>query len=136
MERHSAKTRLVGLLAVITLGLVLLWAVTLVWGAVRGDQVETLDQALKYVYNRDGLYLLTYGNAVLFTLAATMLFGALYAHYQPVAPAWAAVGVLLVPAYSVMNLFVYASQITIVPQLWASRRRREPMRQPPSYWDR
>ena len=70
---------------------------TIIWGAVRGDLVETLDQALDYVHNRDGLYLLTYANAVLFTLAVTMLFGALYAYFQPVAPGWTAVGIVLVP---------------------------------------
>ncbi|MFC2038018.1 hypothetical protein ACFLYD_08715 [Chloroflexota bacterium] len=111
------KAKAVGLLSLVSLILVLLWAVTLIWGVARGDVVETFDQALDYVHNRDGLYLVNYANAVLFTLTVTLLFGALYAYYQPVAPSWSAAGIVLVPVYSALNLLVYASQITIVPQL-------------------
>jgi hypothetical protein len=111
------KARAVGILSLVSLILLLLWAVTLIWDVARGDVVEDFYQALDYVHNRDGLYLVNYANAMLFTLTVTMLFGALYAYYQPVAPSWSAAGIVLVPVYSAFNLFVYASQITIVPQL-------------------
>ena len=116
-----ATSRLVGLLSLITLCLTVLWAGLLAWGAVAGEAVETLDQALRYASARDWRYTLTYANAVLITLAATALFAALYAHYRRSAPAWCAVGVAFVPVYCGLNLLVYASQITIVPQLVASQ---------------
>jgi hypothetical protein len=113
----SKAHRLAGILSLVSLVLVSLWAVTLIWGMARGGVVETFDQALAYVENRDWLYTLTYVNAVLLTVAVSLLFGALYACYQPQAPVWAAAGLVLVPVYSALNLVVYASQVTIVPQL-------------------
>lgn len=47
----------------------------------------------------------------------TALFAALYAYFRPAAPARSAVGIVFVPVYCAFNLFVYASQITVVPQV-------------------
>jgi hypothetical protein len=111
------RIKLVGILALIAMVFSFLWVVMMIWGTVRGGMVETFDQALEHVRNRDWLYVLTYANAVLITVSVTALFGALYAYLRPAAPAWSAVGIVFVPVYSAFNLFVYASQITIVPQL-------------------
>jgi hypothetical protein len=116
-NQQIMKSKPVGILALVNLVLVTLWVVTLIWGMARSGAVETFDEALDQVHDHDGLYLVTYANAVFFTLSTTMLFGALYAYFRPVAPSWSAVGIVLVPVYSAFNLFVYASQITIVPQL-------------------
>ncbi len=110
-------SKLVGVLSLIALVLTLFWAVMIIWGLARGDVVETFDQALEYAQDRGALYQLTYVDAVLITVAVTMLFGALYATFRPVAPAWSAIGIVFIPVYSAFNLFVYASQITVVPQL-------------------
>lgn len=109
--------RAVGILSLITLLLVALWAALLLWTIARGDAVASFQQALDYARNRDWVYGLVYWNATLFTLTATMLFGALYAHYRASAPGWAAAGVILVPVYGALNLFAYFSQISIVPAL-------------------
>lgn len=111
------RTKLVGAMALIATFFTILWVVVMVWGALRGGAVETLDEAVEHARNRDWLYVLTYADAVLTTVSVTMLFGALYAHFEPTAPAWSAVGLVLVPVYCAFNLLVYASQITIVPQL-------------------
>jgi hypothetical protein len=111
------STRVVGILSLITLLLVALWAALLLWSIARGDAVASFEQALAYARNCDWVYTLVYLNATLFTLAATMLFGALYAHYRAAGPGWAAAGVILVPVYGGLNLFAYFSQISLVPAL-------------------
>jgi hypothetical protein len=111
------KSRLIGILGLCALLFTLLWAVLMLWGMARGGEVQTFEGALDYVRQRDWLYVATYLNAVLVTIAVTMLFGALYAFYQPVTPSWAAVGIVFVLIYGALNLLVYASQITVVPQL-------------------
>jgi hypothetical protein len=111
------NSRSIGILSLVTLVLVALWAGLLIWSMARGDAAGDLEQALAYVRGRDWLYSLVYLNATLFTLTATMLFGALYAHYRAAAPGWAAAGAILVPVYGAFNLFAYFSQISIVPAL-------------------
>lgn len=111
------NARLVGMLALIALVFTLLWVLFMVLGMGSGATDDRLVEHLDQVQERDVLYTATYANALLVTVSVTMLFGALYAHYAPTAPAWAAVGIVFVPVYSALNLLVYASQITIVPQL-------------------
>lgn len=111
------NTRLIGVISLITLILVSLWAALLILSIARGDVVETLDQALAYVEGRGAVYALIYVNAVLFTIAASAFFAALYVHFRAKAPTGSAVGILFVPVYCALNVLVYASQITIVPQL-------------------
>lgn len=62
------RTKLAGALAHIAMVFTLLW-VDLIRGMVRGDVVETFDQALQCVRNRDGLYVPTNANAVLITVS-------------------------------------------------------------------
>jgi hypothetical protein len=79
--------------------------------------VETSEQALASVADPDLLHYLTYANATLITITATLLFAGLYVYCRPQDAVWSAMGLAFVPAYTVLNLFAYLSQITIVPRL-------------------
>ena len=113
------RTKILGVISSLCLVVTALWLVLLIWSMASVGPVETFEQALAYVAEPDALFTLTYVNATLVTLSATMLFAALYVYFKPAAPGWSAMGVVFVPVYSVLNLFVYLSQITIVPRLLA-----------------
>ena len=115
------KTKILGVISSLCLVVTALWLVFLIWSMASVGPVETFEQALAYVAEPDALFTLTYVNATLVTLSATILFAALYVYFKPAAPVWSAMGVVFVPVYSVLNLFVYLSQITIVPRLLAFR---------------
>jgi hypothetical protein len=109
-----------GLISLFCLVVTLLWIVLMLFGVATAGPVETLEQALAAATRYNLLFVLTYLNATLITLSATMLFAALYVGCRLTAPDWAAIGVIFVPVYCALNLFAYLSQITIVPRLVAS----------------
>jgi hypothetical protein len=111
------KSRLIGVVSLVTLVLVVFWVVLLIWGVMRGNTVETLDQALDHARHRDAVFALTYINAVSVTLSATALFGALYVFFRAAEPAASVMGVIFVPVYCALNVVVYGSQVTVIPQL-------------------
>lgn len=113
------KTKLLGTVSLTCLVLTVFWLVLYIWGIIRAGPVETFEQALASVAEPDGLFYLTYVNATLITLSATMLFAGLYVYCKPIAPEWSVMGLVFVPVYCVLNLFAYLSQITIVPRLLA-----------------
>ncbi len=113
------KTRSLGALAVLCFLLTALWLGLLVAGIARSGRPESLDQALAAAAQLDTLYYLTYANAALITLAVTALFAGLFAYCEPAGSGWALIGLAFVPGYCVLNLVVYLSQITVVPQLFA-----------------
>jgi hypothetical protein len=60
---------------------------------------------------------LTYLNAVLITLTATAFFACLYEECKRIHKEWSVIARIFVPIYCTLNLIVYFSQISIVPQL-------------------
>ena len=113
------KTRMLGILSLICLVLTTTWLALLIATMARSEPVETFEQALAFVARLDGLFYLTYINATLITLCATMLFAGFYIYFRPSAPEWSIIGLVFVPVYSALNLFSYLSQITIIPRLLA-----------------
>lgn len=110
-------SELLGILSLIALVVSSLWIVFLISDIRMHGAVATFEQALAYVSRRNRLFFLNYLNAVLITLATTMLFAGLYVYFRTDMPEWAFIAVVFVPAYSVLNLACYLSQITIIPQL-------------------
>jgi hypothetical protein len=90
-----------------------IWLVLLIYGVATQGPVETSEQALASVADLDLLHYLTYANATLITITATLLFAGLYVYCRPQEAVWSAMGLAFVPAYTVLNLFAYLSQITI-----------------------
>jgi len=112
-------TRLLGKLSLVTLVLTIFWLILLIYDIVRNGSVTTLEGAVAVVEKRDGLYYLTYINAAFITLAVTALFAGFYDQSCHTAKLWSTIAVVFVPAYTILNLFVYLSQITIVPRLFS-----------------
>jgi hypothetical protein len=84
---------------------------------VTAGPMETFEQTLAVVSQQSWTFTLNYANATLFTILATILMTGLYSYCKDTAPGWCLVGLVFIPVYSVLNLFSYLSQITIVPQL-------------------
>jgi hypothetical protein len=109
--------RLLGTVALLCAITTAIWLVLLIVGVATQGPVETLEQALASVADLDLLHYLTYANAALITITATLLFAGLHVYCKPQDAVWAVMGLAFVPAYTVLNLFAYLSQITIVPRL-------------------
>ena len=113
------RAKTLGLVSLICLLLTVLWLVLYVYGVASAGPLETFEQVLAHVSRLDGLFYLTYANATLVTLSATMLLAGLYLHCRPIAPGWSEMGLVFVPVYCALNLVAYLSQITVVPRLLA-----------------
>lgn len=108
------------LLAILALVFSVLWLVLMIAGMASAGPLTTLDAAISYGYPLRPLFVLTYLNAALVTLSASALFGGLYAFARPRFPIGAPAAFAFVPAYCAINLFVYLSQITLLPGLFNS----------------
>lgn len=111
------RTKLLGVLSLISLVVTILWLVFRIMRLAAAGPLDTFEQVLAYANKMDVMVYLTYANAALITVSVVMLFAALYLYYKPVAPEWSAIGVVFVPIYGAMNLMVYLSQVTVVPRL-------------------
>jgi len=114
-------TTLIAALSIALGSVTLLWLALFLWDVRRKSPVETFESAITHSSNRDWPFRLGYANAVIITVACTMLFAALYVYLKDIQPVWAVVGLVFVPVYSVLNLFVYLSQITVIPRLFMLR---------------
>ena len=115
---HENDRRLVGMLALIVLILTVIWLILLIHGIAKNGPVTTLEGAMAVACKMDSLYYFTYFNAALITLVVTALFAGFYVQSRHVTQLWSTVAVVFVPPYTLLNLFVYLSQITIVPRLF------------------
>jgi len=113
------KTRTIGALAAACFLLTALWLGLLIAAMPRSGPPQSFEQALAIVGRMDALFYLTDANAILITLAASALYAGLFAYCEPAAAGWSLVGFIFVPVYCLLNLVVYLSQITVVPQLLA-----------------
>ena len=117
----KGNNSLLGMVALICLIVTVIWLALFIYDVAAHGAVETAEQAVASVADLGALQILTYVNATLVTVSATMLFGGLYVLCRDEAPLWAAMGLVFVPIYGLLNLFAYLSQLTIVPRLAALR---------------
>lgn len=115
------NTKVLGWLALVTLLFSVIWLAVLIFSMATAGPMDTFDQVLAFVERGGPLYYLTYINAALVTIPATAFFAGLYRFVQRSTPLGSLVGLMFLPAYTVINLFVYLSQITIVPRLIMER---------------
>jgi len=85
--------------------------------AAKTGPISTFEQAINSVMNVGILFQLNYINAVLITITATIFFACLYDYCKSLNAQCSLNGVTFVPIYSTINLFVYFSQIAIIPRL-------------------
>ena len=124
---NRSTRSLLGALSLICLIVTAIWLGLLIYGTLTRGAVESYAEALAHAAALDLLDVITYVNAALITLTATMLFAGLYVLLRSEAPLWAAMGAVFVPIYGLLNLFAYLSQLTIVPRLAAMGPAFEPL---------
>ena len=93
------------------------WLILMIISVSINGSLRTPEEVIEYLRNFKTLYYLTYINAVLVTVAVTIFFSYLYDHCKTLNREWSLAGLIFIPAYSVLNLIVYFSQITVVPKL-------------------
>ena len=111
------KPRSIAFLSLLSLVCTLLWLAALIYSRATSPPPGDLLQLIQRLDAPSRLYDFSYANAALITLLVTLLFASLYPLAQHYSPGWAAVGLVFVPVYAAFNLFVYLSQITLVPRL-------------------
>lgn len=112
--------KMIGALSVVTCALTFLWLVLLLVGMSSNAPAITFEQMLTQGTRPGVLYYATYINAALITIATTMLYAVLYGYFKHADPPWALIAILFVPVYCALNLVVYLSQLTLVPNLLAA----------------
>jgi hypothetical protein len=111
------KRNLLVSLSLATLIVTVLWVVLMIASMAATGPVDTFFQALELAQTRGALFYLTYINATLVTVFATMLLAGIYVYLRSALHGWPAIGFAFVPAYAALNLFAYVSQITVMPYL-------------------
>lgn len=109
-SKHLASLSIICLLGTV------LWLALMIAGLAGAGPLDTFDLMVNHVSQGGTVFHLTYANAAVLTVMVVMLFAGLYLHYKSAAPFWALAGVIFVPVYGLLNLVVYLSQITVVPQ--------------------
>ena len=107
-----------GYLSLILLTLTTIWLFLLIGNTIEVGPIDTFEQAMEYVSRADWKFYLSYANAGLLTIVATIWMVALFLYCLPKLPTWIALtGLIFTPVYCTLNLFAYFSQITAVPLL-------------------
>lgn len=115
------RLKFFGYISLLCLVLTALWLVLLIVSMAGKGPIDTLEQAIDAASNSGVLDYASYVNVLLVTVLATVLFTGLYAYCMRVDRELSLIGLIFVPVYCVLNLFVYLSQITLVPALVSLR---------------
>lgn len=115
MEKRIIKT--IQAASFVLLMFLIIWVLLMivVTSEVRPDWSSL--QYLQFAKSNGVLYVLSYLNALVFTVLTASLFGLMYLFTKELKPVLSILGLLFVPIYGVLNIFAYGSQISIVPQL-------------------
>jgi hypothetical protein len=123
-KRNSTNRREMGgiavvgsVLAMLCLLLTAIWLGLLITEMVMNGTPQTFEQAAVRAALLDWRYYATYINATLITIAVSMFYADLYSYLKSSAPPCIVIGYVFVPVYTMFNLVVYLSQVTLVPRL-------------------
>lgn len=111
------KTKLTGIISLLCLLLTILWLAFFIASMVQAGTIDTYEKILAFVKADGLLRTISYINVILVTLSVVILFSLLYQIFKSDSPQLAAIGNTFVPIYGTLNLLVYLSQITVLPQL-------------------
>jgi len=111
------KTRTAGFIALLLTIATYLWVALVIADSTQHPPIISPSDAVAYAAGGGWLFTLNYANAALITILVALLITVLYNLFKDAAPTAMLAGLILVPVYATMNLFVYLSQITIVPGL-------------------
>ncbi|MCP4134309.1 MAG: DUF4386 family protein [bacterium] len=112
------KTKIFSLLSFICMAATAFWVVLMVISALKSGPINTMGDAIESVSSASTLYYVSYINAFFITIFCTILYTCLYAYCKPAQPELALIGFVFVPIYSLINIVVYLSQVTVVPVLY------------------
>jgi hypothetical protein len=112
---RGMKLKGFGIVSILCLAATLLWLGLLVHAIASRGSLDTAEKAAAALSGAGAAFYLTYINAALITILATVLFAGLYLACRERGPALALVGIVFVPVYCVLNLVVYLSQVSAVP---------------------
>ncbi|MCX8129509.1 MAG: hypothetical protein N3I35_05335 [Clostridia bacterium] len=110
-------TKKTGITSIVCLVFTILWIILMIAFIAGARELKTLEDAVYLASSRGTLYYLSFINAVCVTVAATVFFAYLYQDIKKHYSGAALAGMAFIPVYCAINLFVYSSQITIVPIL-------------------
>lgn len=104
-------------LAMLCLLLTSIWLGLLTTEMVMNGPPQTFQQAAARAALLDWSYYATFINAVLITFAVSAFYAVLCSYLKSSAPPWIVIGFVFLPVYTMLNLVVYLSQVTLVPWL-------------------
>jgi hypothetical protein len=107
----------IGWIALATLSLTSAWLLLILIDMTRAGPLNTYEAVLAHVRLLDGIYYAIYIITGLLTVATALLMAGLYGIFRQAWPLAALCGLVFVPVYATLNLFVYLSQVTLVPAL-------------------
>ena len=113
----AIQQKYVKITAIILLVLTIIWLIFTIisLSAVKSSWNDS--DYLGWVSNPDFFFTGGYVNATLLTIVATILFALVFGFLKSKYSTAALVGWVFVPVYSVLNLFCYSIQISIVPSI-------------------
>lgn len=111
------KTRFLGILSSVIIFFTLFWLLIFIMINISHGPVKNFAQALDFVSNPDLLFYLNYISVLIVTLLVTSLFAGLYVFIKETSAYWSMIGVIFIPAYCLLDLFAYSSQLIIIPIL-------------------
>lgn len=111
------KTNKLWVSATICLIFTCLWLVFMILSVASTGSINTFEEAISMAAKPGVLFYLSYINAALVTVTATVFFVSLYQYHKQFYTEWSLVGFVFVPVYCTLNLLVYISQFTIIPRL-------------------
>lgn len=107
-----------GLILVLTISTAV-WVVLMVASVNQAGPIITPADALNYITQPTLLFRAVYINAALLTLINVIVMAGFYSWIYEKTEFWAPIYLVLTAIYGLLNLFVYLSQVTIVPRLLA-----------------
>ncbi len=97
--------------------LTMVWIIFKIWIAIAVKPMNSFDIVFHYVMRLDWKHYVNYINAAVLTLLISVLFAVLARSLAVINKFLAFVGFIFIPVYCTINLFIYLSQVTVVPQL-------------------
>lgn len=111
------KTNKLWVAALLCMLFTILWLILMILSILKTGSIRTIDQAINSVMKTGLLFHFSYINAVFVTITVTIFLICLFDYCKYLNLQWSLIGIIFVPIYSILNLFVYFSQITIIPRL-------------------
>ncbi len=113
----NGKHKWLRISVVLCLVFTIIWLVLMIVSLLKTGPIDSFEKAVSLVKNPNVIFDLSYINAVFVTITTTMFFTSLYLYCKTRDPELSLMSFVFVPVYCIFNLFVYYSQVTILPRI-------------------